>query len=341
MRLYRRIQSPFSRSSRAAVLWALLLLSVVIAGAAAAARPAAADREPRRTVQLYDYFSGGGASYAQKWVLFFLLERQFGAPNLPAFARGKLRLLAKPFRGWMDDTCVPGFEACVNADHVKYNAFSQRAFSVPRRGSVAVSADIEGKTSGTRPGYVVAATGRVLPEAHQAAAVLQLLSVDNAVAMDWFVSRNQAIPKIERTPWPVGVPLERAFTQFLPAIKIAPGRSHRFSIRYTRGRERLDKVEWLIDGRIVAMARNVGVPLDVQDPRRHGSITFPSLGPGEPVAARMNKVIVGHGVYSFVDNFPFFPAYPERFVSIPKEQRIFGQGIDALFDNVRIETVVD
>ena len=287
----------------------------------------------------YDGFGGGSASYDRKWLPFLSLERQFGATDLPAFSRGRLRLRAQPFRGWMDDTCLPGFPACVSADHIKYGAFSRRGFAIPRRGRVALSADIRARTSGIRPGYVVPATGRVLPEAHQAAALLQLVEPSAYVALDWFVSGHQAIPKVERTPAPVGVGLDRAFTQFLPAVRIAPRRFHRYTIRYTRGRAPRDKAEWLIDGRVVAVVRDVGVPLDVQDPRRYGGITFPSLGPGERVAPAMRSFVAGHGIYSFVDDFPFFPAYPEHFVSIPREQRIFGQGIDAHFDDVRITTV--
>jgi hypothetical protein len=307
--------------------------------AVVAAAAAGADAKPRRTTLLYDGFKGGSASYDRKWLTYLSLERQAGATNLPAFSRGRLRLRAQPFRGWMDDTCLPGFPACVSADHIKYGAFSRRTFSIPRRGSVAVSAAVRALTSGIRPGYVVAATGRVLPEAHQAAAILQLYEPSTFVALDWFISGHQAIPKVERTPWPVGVGLDHAFTQFLPAVQIEPRRFHRYSIRYTRGRAPRDKAEWLLDGRVVAVVRDVGVPLDVQDPERYGAVTFPSLGPGERVASRMARFVVGHGIYSFVDDFPFFPAYPQYFVSIPQEQRIFGQGIDALIDDVRIARV--
>jgi uncharacterized protein DUF6081 len=316
-----------------------LTVAAATASPGAAATPAGTDAEPRRTRLLYDDFKGGPASYGRKWLQYLSLEQQFGATNLPAFSRGRLRLLAQPFRGWMDDTCLPGFPACVSADHIKYGALSRRTFSIPRRGSVAVSADVRALTSGIRPGYVVAATGRVLPEAHQAAAILQLIEPSAFVALDWFVSGRQAIPKIERTPAPVGVDLGRAFTQFLPAVQIEPRRFHRYSIRYTRGRAPRDKVEWLLDGRVVTVVRDVGVPLDVQDPQRYAGITFPSHGPGERVASAMSSFVVGHGLYSFVDDFPFFPAYPEYFVSIPQEQRIFGQGIDASFDDVRIAKV--
>ena len=318
-------------------------LAAILGALALAAGPAAA--APHRTSVLYDNFAGGAAAYPQKWSLFFSLEQQFGATNLPAFSGGRLVLDADPFRGWMDTTCAPGFQACVNADHVKYQALSKQAFTVPRRGSVAVSADIEGLTLGTRPGYVVPATGRRLPEAHQAAAVMQLIAPAVGQTFDWFVSRHEAIPKIERTLAPVGrVGLDRAYTQFLRAVKIRPG-WHLFSIRYARGLARRDEVDWSIDGRRVATVHDAGIPLDVQDPARYGHITFRSLGPGERVASRMNSVLIGHGIYSFVDNFPFFPAYElfpayqQFFVSIPKDQRIFGQGIDAKFDNFRIETV--
>jgi hypothetical protein len=293
----------------------------------------------------YNGFSNA-AAYARKWALFYSLELQFGARNLPAFSHGKLRLVANPFRGWMDNTCVAGFAVCVNADHVKYQAFSRRAFPVPRHGSVTVSADILALTSGTRPGYVVRATGRRIPEAQQAAAVLQMTEPSIVMTLDWFVSRHEAIPKIERTLAPVGTAgLDRAYTQFLPAVRIRPGRPHRFSIRYTRGLGKRDLAEWLLDGRRVAAVHDVGIPLDVQDPTRYGGITFRSLGPGERVARKMNNIVIGHGLYSFVDSFPFFPAYalfptyPGLFISIPKQQRIFGQGVNATFSNFTVATV--
>ena len=209
----RIVVSRLVAGSLAAAL-AFLAFAVAASGAwGAAIRPAG---DGHRRVVLYDDFAGGAASYATKWLLFFSLEQQFGATNLPAFSHGRLVLDADPFRGWMDTGCVPGFQACVNADHVKYQAFSTTAFPVPRRGSVTVSADIEGRTLGTRPGYVVPATGRRLPEAHQAAAVMQLLDPTVGQTFDWFVSRHEAIPKIERTLAPVGsVGLDRAYTQFL------------------------------------------------------------------------------------------------------------------------------
>jgi Family of unknown function (DUF6081) len=304
--------------------------AILLCVALALMLPAGGEANGKRTLRLLDDFSRGAAGYERKWQIFFSLEQQFGAQDLPAFSRGRLRLRAVPFRGWIDDA----------ADHVKYDALSRKAFRVPRRGSVTVSADIRADTSGIQPRPVVA--GRRLPEAHQAAAVLQVVEPTTLQVLDWFVASRQAIPKIERTPAPVGtVGLDRAYTQFLPSIRIRPGRFHRFAIRYSRGRGRRDKAEWLVDGRRVAVVRDVGVPLDVQDRKLRGEVTFPSQGPGERLESSMNRVNVGHGLFSFVDRFPFFSVYSEQFVSIPQEQRIFGQGVDVLFDSFRIETVAD
>jgi hypothetical protein len=324
---------------------------VLVIAAAALATWAPADSAAsggsvlRRSFVTYDGFSNA-ASWAKKWFTFYSLELQFGAHNLPAFSHGRLILDADPFRGWMDTSCVPVYPVCVNGDHVKYQAFSRRTFPVPAHGSIMVSAGILALTSGTRPGYVVRATGRRIPEAQQAAAVLQMTEPTIAMTFDWFVSRHEAIPKIERTLAPVGTAgLDKAYTQFLPAVKIKARRTHRFSIRYTRGLTRRDTAEWFIDGRRVAVVHDVGIPLDVQDPRRYAGITFRSLGPGERVADRMNEIAIGTGLYSFVDNFPFFPAYALYpsvkgvFTSIPKQQRIFGQGVDATFSNFVVETV--
>jgi hypothetical protein len=95
--------------------WTALCLALTVAGVAAS--PAVAERHVTR--MRYDDFHGGSASYVRKWLPYYSLERQFGATNLPSFSRRRLRLRAEPFIGWMNDTCVPGFPACANADHIK------------------------------------------------------------------------------------------------------------------------------------------------------------------------------------------------------------------------------
>ncbi|MEA2545649.1 MAG: hypothetical protein QOI09_922 [Chloroflexota bacterium] len=53
---------------------------------------------------------------------------------------------------------------------------------------------------------------------------------------------------------------------------------------------------------------------------------------------------IGQGTFSLLDAFPFQwcePAYPEacaRSVSIPTSERLFGQGVNAHFDNFTVTT---
>jgi hypothetical protein len=85
----------------------------------------------------------------------------------------------------------------------------------------------------------------------------------------------------------------------------------------------------------VARVENVGIPLDVQRARYTG--TYPSLGPGEQLGDLIESVTIGHGLFSLLDAFPFHhPDAPERSVSIPLSERIWGQGVAATFDDFTV-----
>jgi hypothetical protein len=90
---------------------------------------------------------------------------------------------------------------------------------------------------------------------------------------------------------------------------------------------------------LVSKANDIGIPLDRQ--HAHYSGIYPSLGPGELVRDQMGPLVIGHGLFSLLDAFPFqHPESPELSVSIPIENRLFGQGASARFDNV-IVTIED
>lgn len=83
-------------------------------------------------------------------------------------------------------------------------------------------------------------------------------------------------------------------------------------------------------------AMNVGVPLDVQGKKYTG--IYPSMGPGEPLAQKISGFVIGHGLFSLLDAFPFqHPEAPELAVSIPVANRLFGQGARASFADFRVE----
>jgi hypothetical protein len=82
----------------------------------------------------------------------------------------------------------------------------------------------------------------------------------------------------------------------------------------------------------------VGIPLDKQGVPFSG--TYPSVGPGEVLADDIHSFQIGHGLFSLVDAFPFqLPDRPDLSVTVPVANRIFGQGIDATFDDFKVTSV--
>lgn len=285
---------------------------------------------PNVTVDRYDDFSDG-STYADRWfdVATFLGVGEPEAIETRSFANGRLNLEATPFVTSHDHVL----------DHMKYLALSTRNYNVPQRGSVEVSADIVATETGCSNNLRVPATGRRLSTPQQAAATLTLTDRgDTGVNFTWYVSSTRALAVYERTSLKGECDLSKNFTQIVQDIAITPG-THTFAIRYLRnlgpgGFE--DKVDWVIDGWTRAAIRQAGVPLAT--PPRANNMTFPAQGAGERLDTRLNKLSVGHGLGSMVDEFPFNQC-PTGQVSIPQNQRIWGQGIAASFDNIRVETV--
>lgn len=144
---------------------------------------------------------------------------------------------------------------------------------------------------------------------------------------------------IERLPSNVtgvgNVGLDKAYTQIIDEFAITPG-PQKVAIRFSRDAAR-GWVEFLLNGKVVSRVENVGVPHDQQGQRYTG--VYPSYGPGEPLAAQLNSFVIGHGLFSLLDAFPFqHPERPDLAVSIPLANRLFGQGAKASFDRFTVET---
>ncbi len=119
--------------------------------------------------------------------------------------------------------------------------------------------------------------------------------------------------------------------------------THNVAITYTRGLGIGNStVEYFLDGSSIAKVKNVGIPLDRQGLSYTG--IYPSLGGGEDLRTKLNSFAIGHGTFSLLDAFPFQwcePGYPEacaKSVSIPVSERLFGQGVNAHFDNFTVRT---
>jgi hypothetical protein len=126
------------------------------------------------------------------------------------------------------------------------------------------------------------------------------------------------------------------YTQFIKELPITPGK-HNLAIRFSRD-DKKSFVEYFLDGEQVARIDRVGVPLDVQGVPFTG--TYPSLGKGELLVEQINEVTLGHGLLSCLDAFPFqHSESPNESVSVPFNERLFGQGAKGSFDNFTVTTV--
>jgi hypothetical protein len=174
---------------------------------------------------------------------------------------------------------------------------------------------------------------------------------------DWFLTSNTAFTLIERLPTNVTgntsnpncpgaafVGRNKMYTQIADEVKISGG-PHNVSIRYSA---KQNSVEYRLDGHLVTKVANVGIPLDKQGVKYTG--IYPSLGPGESLAGKINSFSIGHGLFSLIDAFPFqHPEAPELSVSIPVgnsnaadagRARLFGQGADGTWDNFVVTTII-
>jgi len=250
-------------------------------------------------------------------------------------------------------------------DHLKYIAISNQSFAVPEVGSIEFAVDITALTPGTQAGRLVHGcfggpssfqdvnAACVTPytsaplEGQQAGVVLNMINFETGQLFDWFVSGNEVFALIERLPSNVtnpsvqpGAPgyvgLDLAYTQIIKVGKSKPGVQRRVAIRYTRG-PGVSRVEYFLDDKLFASVDNVGVPLDVQGVPYTG--VYPSYGHGEPIADRLDSFVIGHGLFSLLDAFPFqHPERPDLSVSIPVSQRLFGQGAVGTWKNFRVTT---
>ena len=331
---------------------ATLVVAVVSLSAALLSAPTAvAERlpaTPKTSVEVYDDFGRTGyslADYQQKWSNPFGLG-EMSSSDTRLFSRGAFKVSAVPFKTGADFSVF---------DHLKYIAISDKSFQVPVSGSLEISSKIKASTPGTEPGRVIHGTylesgapyAEATLEGQQAGVVMNVIDFSTGQLFDWFVSGGTAFALIERLPSnvtgnaPKGssdyVGREKMYTQIIKEIPASPG-AHTVSIRINRNANE-SSVDYFFDGQLIAHVNTIGVPLDVQDAPYSG--IYPSLGAGEDLTTKVNSVVIGHGLFSLLDAFPFqHPEAPELSVSIPLNERLFGQGATGTFDNFRVKTVI-
>lgn len=243
-------------------------------------------------------------------------------------------------------------------DHLKYLGVSTRSFNVPQSGSLEFSVNIKAQTPGTEDGRVISGCygsgysyvdanapcaspfQQTVLQGQQAGVVLNMINFQTGQLFDWFISRDRAFALIERLPSTVtgseGTPLDRAYTQIIKEAPIRSDKKHNVAIRYSRGPGE-SYVEYLLDGQLFARIDTVGIPLDKQGIPFTGYA--PSLGDGEALHDRLDSFVIGHGLFSLLDAFPYqHPDRPDLSVSIPMTERLFGQGAIGNWDSFRVTT---
>ena len=318
--------------------WPLRALAL---GLTLAAGPTAA------TTTVYDAFDAPAyslADYAAKWSNpYGLGEMALG--DTRDFSGGNFSIKAPVFQTAYDFSVY---------DHLKYMGVSTQTFAVPVGGNLTFSSTISATAYNTQAGGRLisgsySASGNpyaaVALEGQQAAAVMNMIDFSTGQLFDWFISGSTAFTLIERLPSLVTNPalnpgdpgyvgIDKMYTQIINEVQIGTG-PHEVSISYSDA----GKVSYFLDGALVSQVDNVGVPLDKQGAVDWSGV-YPSYGPGEPLAGKIRSVSIGHGLFSLLDAFPFqFPDRPDLAVSIPVSERLFGQGMDATFDNFTVTAV--
>lgn len=340
-------------STRSAFAPVLVVLATALATLPVGAGAVAAKDKP--IVEPYDATSL--AEYESKWATPYGPLEMANADTRAVSKKGVFSVSAVPFTQGADFSVF---------DHLKYLAISTESFSVPENGSLMFSVDIRAETPGTDPMRVIHGCYLADPgafwdgeapcddpwsspalEGQQAGVVLNMINFETGQLFDWFVSGSTAFTLIERLPSNVTNPalppsdpsyvgLDKAYTQIIDEFPIKPGQRVTVAIRYTRG-PATSRVEYFLNKQLVSVVEDVGVPLDVQGVPYTG--IYPSVGPGEPLQTSLDSFVIGHGLFSLLDEFPFqHPERPDLRVSVPLSERLFGQGAAGEFSSFSVET---
>lgn len=241
-------------------------------------------------------------------------------------------------------------------DHIKYMAASAETFAVPKSGSITLEATITAHTPGVEEGHVVRGVygpkdsypdGKpyeatlLLPQ--QAAVTMHLIDFNTGQLFDWLIADGKAMSLVERLPSDVTQSMlptgpNQMYTQIIREHAISEG-PHRYGIRFWRDGKQ-SGADFSIDGEVVDRVDHIGIPLDRQGAGYSGK--WPALGEGEDIGQKIDNLTLAHGLFSLLDAFPFqHPGAPDKSVSMPASERLFGQGAEGKFEDFVVTIVED
>ena len=192
---------------------------------------------------VYDDFAGGWPS--GKWYKHKVPEGDLWDPAATVAGDGTLVIEARRFTLTRRDP----------HDNVKALIYSTADFSPGARGRLALTADMRVETFGTERNPYGADSGDV----RLGCGAFNTIDLKTSVVFDFFVSGSRIVALYERLPFTLTAadpyPL---FTELIPVVvPTSQAQWHRYAITYSRAD---DRVEWRVDGKVVAERGFVGAP---------------------------------------------------------------------------------
>jgi Family of unknown function (DUF6081) len=140
-------------------------------------------------------------------------------------------------------------------DNVKALIYSTAEFGPGEGGMFGVAAAMRVTTFGTENNPYNVDAGDV----RLGCGAFNTIDLKTWMVFDFFVSGSRIVALYERLPFGAGTDNPYpAFTELIPTdASTKQGEWHRYAIRYDRAR---DRVEWVVDGRVVATRDAVGAP---------------------------------------------------------------------------------
>jgi Family of unknown function (DUF6081) len=199
-------------------------------------------------------------------------------------------------------------------DNVKALIYSTAEFEPGERGIFRVAAAMRVNTFGTEHNPYGVDPGDV----RLGCGAFNTIDLKSWMVFDFFVSGSRIVPLYERLPF--GANSDNPYPAFTELIETGvptqQGEWHHYAIRYDRAH---DRVEWMVDGKVVAVRDAVGAP-----PGERGPIV------------KIDSMKIGGGLFTMYGDLcndrqrtgdrPGIPGLDQRY-----ERTLFGQGASVEF----------
>ena len=258
---------------------------------------------------VYDDFAAPGVWPSDKWYKHKVPQCDLWDPAATVRREGTLAIEARRFTLTRRDA----------HDNVKALIYSTADFSPGPRGLLTVEADMRVTSFGAEHNPF----GVDADDARLGCGAFNTIDLKTSMVFDFFVSGGRIVALYERLPFTLSkdnpYPL---FTELIPvAVPTSQSQWHRYAIDYNRAD---DRVEWRVDGKVVAERGCVGAP-----PGERGPIV------------KIDSLKIGGGLFTLLGDLNNDRARTGDRDNIPGldpryEQTLFGQGARVEFGKFQV-----